>query len=349
MENSDARAFRRVRCPRCYGCFTEPYRCGRCGGRGTILRAKIRTGSTAESAGASSRKGRDQSANPEVSDISEAREQRWRSDAERSATSPGGSVHLTKGSTTSELQNETKTTSKGQADLLDAATMRHSGEAAVQPLFSDHEEPAPKSTQPTQSARDVSRKEDDAAAAAAARGKVPELQAENLSPLWNQQVFKTADDLPLRVLEPSVTQKLPAAREVKQRRLPRHHCRPILKGAPFIVCSGCFKLVQVPADFAASTKKMHKLRCGSCLAVLSYAYRVPARKKPYQKSIDQLRIHSSKQWADAALHLLEVLGAPRRGNLRSQSSTSGRAFGFFVGFHKSDIIKIGCSKLTLSS
>ena len=109
---------------------------------------------------------------------------------------------MTKGSndSTSELQNETKTTSKGQAGLLDAATMRHSGEAAAQPLFSDLEEPAPKSTQPAQSA-DVSRKEDDAAAAAAARGKVTELQAENLGPLWNQQVFKTADDLPLRVLK----------------------------------------------------------------------------------------------------------------------------------------------------
>jgi len=159
MENSDARAFRLVRCPRCHSILTEPvvaavYRCGGCG---TILRAKIRTGSTAESAGASSRKGRDQSANPEVSDISEAREQRWRSDAERSATSPGGSVHLTKGSTTSELQNETKTTSKGQADLLDAATMRHSGEAAVQPLFSDHEEPAPKSTQPTHNLHEMCR------------------------------------------------------------------------------------------------------------------------------------------------------------------------------------------------
>jgi len=302
MENSDARAFRLVRCPRCLNVLREPagsvvYQCGGCG---STLRVKIRTGSTEESAGASSRKGRDESANPEVSDISEAREQSWSSDAERSATSPGGCVHLTKGSndSTSELQNETKKTSKGQADLLDAATMHHSGEVAAQTLFSDHEEPAPKSAQAAQSARDVSRKEDDAAAAAAARGKVPELQAENLSPLWNQQVFKTADDLPLRVLEPSVTQKLPAAREVKQRRLPRHHCRPILKGAPFIVCSGCCKLVQVPADFAASTKTMHKLRCGSCLAVLS---------------------------------------------------TSGRAFGFFVGFHKSDIIKMGCSKLTLSS
>jgi hypothetical protein len=219
---------------------------------------------------------------------------------------------------TTELQNETKKTSKGQADLPDATTMRHSGEAAAQTLFSDHEEPAPKSAQAAQSARDVSRKEDDAAAAAAARGKVPKLQAENLAPWCYQQMFKTADYLTLRAPDQSVMQKLPAAKEAKQRLPPRNHCRPVLKGAPFIVCSGCFKLVQVSADFAVFTKKVHELRCGSCSAVLSYAYRVPARKKPYQKSIDQLR-----SIADAALLLLEVLGARRRGNLWFHSSTSG--------------------------
>jgi len=85
--------------------------------------------------------------------------------------------------------------------------------------------------------------------------------------MWNQLMFKTADDLRIRALEPSATQKLPAANEAKQRLSPRNHCRPILKGAPFIICSGCFKLVQVPADFAASTKTMHKLRCGTAAPV----------------------------------------------------------------------------------
>jgi len=53
-------------------------------------------------------------------------------------------------------------------------------------------------------------------------------------------MFKTADDLRIRALEPSATQKLPAANEAKQRLSPRNHCRLILKGAPFIICSGCF-------------------------------------------------------------------------------------------------------------
>ncbi|PVH35196.1 hypothetical protein PAHAL_7G123700 [Panicum hallii] len=141
-------------------------------------------------------------------------------------------------------------------------------------------------------------------------------------------MFKTADYLTLRAPDQSVMQKLPAAKEAKQRLPPRNHCRPVLKGAPFIVCSGCFKLVQVSADFAVFTKKVHELRCGSCSAVLSYAYRVPARKKPYQKSIDQLR-----SIADAALLLLEVLGARRRELGRSSNSwlETGTLFG---GFHE---------------
>ncbi|WVZ67088.1 hypothetical protein U9M48_016224 [Paspalum notatum var. saurae] len=95
--------------------------------------------------------------------------------------------------------------------------------------------------------------------------------------------------------EPSAAPRKPpvpaaaAKEQVKRRRLPpRNHCRPILKGAPFIVCSSCFKLVQVPADFAVATKTVRKLRCGACSTVLTYSYRDPARKKAYyQDSVDR--------------------------------------------------------------
>ncbi|KAF7014034.1 hypothetical protein CFC21_028063 [Triticum aestivum] len=82
---------------------------------------------------------------------------------------------------------------------------------------------------------------------------------------------------------PSRAQELarPAAAEAKKRAPPpRHHCRPVLKGAPFIVCSSCFTLVQVPAGFAVASAKVRDLRCGACSAVLSYSYRDPDRKKP---------------------------------------------------------------------
>uniref|UniRef100_A0A0E0LPU6 Uncharacterized protein n=1 Tax=Oryza punctata TaxID=4537 RepID=A0A0E0LPU6_ORYPU len=83
-----------------------------------------------------------------------------------------------------------------------------------------------------------------------------------------------------RTQEPPAPRRPAAAKEVVKRRAPpRNHCRPVLKGAPFIICSSCFKLVQVPADFAVSTKTVRKLCCGSCSTVLCYSYRDPDRKK----------------------------------------------------------------------
>jgi hypothetical protein len=99
-----------------------------------------------------------------------------------------------------------------------------------------------------------------------------------------------------RTQEPSsAPRKTPAAKEAKRRLPPRNHCRPVLKGAPFIICSSCFKLVQVPADFAVSTKTVRKLRCGSCSTVLSYSYRDPARKKAcLLDSLDQFSTDGSE-------------------------------------------------------
>ena len=97
-----------------------------------------------------------------------------------------------------------------------------------------------------------------------------------------------------RAQEPSAPRKPPAGKEPKRRLPPRNHCRPVLKGAPFIVCSSCFKLVQVPADFAVSTKTVRNLRCGSCSTVLSYSYRDPARKKAYQDSVDRCSTDGSE-------------------------------------------------------
>ncbi|XP_047065440.1 protein ENHANCED DISEASE RESISTANCE 4-like [Lolium rigidum] len=72
-----------------------------------------------------------------------------------------------------------------------------------------------------------------------------------------------------------------AVLEAKRRApAPKQHCRPVLKGAPFIVCSSCFTLVQVPAGFAVASARVRDLRCGACSAVLSYSYRDPDRKKP---------------------------------------------------------------------
>ncbi|TVU47161.1 hypothetical protein EJB05_06749, partial [Eragrostis curvula] len=72
---------------------------------------------------------------------------------------------------------------------------------------------------------------------------------------------------------------MPPVKEIKRRPPPKHHCRPVLRGAPFVICSTCLKLVQLPTDFGVPSKGTRRLQCGSCSEVLSYSYRDPNRKK----------------------------------------------------------------------
>ncbi|XP_062179472.1 uncharacterized protein LOC133884119 [Phragmites australis] len=48
----------------------------------------------------------------------------------------------------------------------------------------------------------------------------------------------------------------------------KHHCRPVLGGAPFAVCLGCSELLQTPTIVLPSRRKVARLRCGGCEAVL---------------------------------------------------------------------------------
>lgn len=61
----------------------------------------------------------------------------------------------------------------------------------------------------------------------------------------------------------------------------KRHCRPVSGGAPFVICYRCYKLLQLPADFLVSTKRVHKLRCGSCNEVLRYFFRPRTRSMPW--------------------------------------------------------------------
>ncbi|PAN49806.1 hypothetical protein PAHAL_9G476600 [Panicum hallii] len=80
--------------------------------------------------------------------------------------------------------------------------------------------------------------------------------------------------------EPAAMHKPPVDREIKRRPPPRNHCRPALRGAPFVICSNCVMLVQLPTDFAVPSRGTRRLQCGSCSGILSYSYRDPSRKKP---------------------------------------------------------------------
>jgi Probable zinc-ribbon domain len=50
-----------------------------------------------------------------------------------------------------------------------------------------------------------------------------------------------------------------------QRRPAMHHCRPILGGTPFVTCSKCSLLLQLPIGMP--TQKFVKIRCGECSGV----------------------------------------------------------------------------------
>ncbi|CAA7406178.1 unnamed protein product [Spirodela intermedia] len=68
----------------------------------------------------------------------------------------------------------------------------------------------------------------------------------------------------------------------------RRHCRPVAGGAPFVVCSGCDELLQLPVDFLLAPGR-RQLRCGSCSEVLAFWSRagghlLPAPSEPPQKS-----------------------------------------------------------------
>ncbi|PAN18974.1 hypothetical protein PAHAL_3G239200 [Panicum hallii] len=51
----------------------------------------------------------------------------------------------------------------------------------------------------------------------------------------------------------------------------QHHCRPVMGGAPFLVCGSCSELLQVPATTLVSRRKVARLRCGGCEEVLELA------------------------------------------------------------------------------
>lgn len=82
--------------------------------------------------------------------------------------------------------------------------------------------------------------------------------------------------------EPAATRRPPVMVSNKRPPPPRNYCLPVLRGAPFVICSSCVSLVQLPAEFAVPSRGTRRLRCGSCSEVLSYSYRDPGARKRLQ-------------------------------------------------------------------
>ncbi|CAL9123250.1 unnamed protein product [Musa textilis] len=58
-----------------------------------------------------------------------------------------------------------------------------------------------------------------------------------------------------------------------RRQQPKRHCRPIVGGAPFVICYNCFQLLQLPIDFLVARKGLNKLQCCACSKVLEFSFR----------------------------------------------------------------------------
>ncbi|WOL14763.1 hypothetical protein Cni_G23544 [Canna indica] len=56
----------------------------------------------------------------------------------------------------------------------------------------------------------------------------------------------------------------------QQRKRP---CRPVLGGAPFVMCHNCLELLKLPMDFFFARKRLYKVQCGACSKVLTFSFR----------------------------------------------------------------------------
>jgi len=112
------------------------------------------------------------------------------------------------------------------------------------------------------------------------QGMVPRLSAScNGDGSGKRPITRRSSRL-MRRLESQLTRALPAERPRRRRDAsasssssalssrrgglgPRaHHCRPLLGGAPFVVCDGCSEILQLPAALPAG--RVSRLKCGGC-------------------------------------------------------------------------------------
>lgn len=63
----------------------------------------------------------------------------------------------------------------------------------------------------------------------------------------------------------------------------RRHCRAVAGAAPFVTCSGCEELLQLPVDFELFSGR-RKLRCGGCSKILSFWFSATGRLRPAKVS-----------------------------------------------------------------
>ncbi|CAL9096446.1 unnamed protein product [Musa textilis] len=89
--------------------------------------------------------------------------------------------------------------------------------------------------------------------------------------------------------------------EAGSRRRMKRHCRPVLGGAPFVVCYNCLQLLQLPLDFFIARRRLCKLQCGACSKVLVFSFRARNRRVPFVPIEEERPTSEVETSADATL------------------------------------------------
>uniref|UniRef100_A0A1D1ZCE9 Uncharacterized protein At5g05190 n=1 Tax=Anthurium amnicola TaxID=1678845 RepID=A0A1D1ZCE9_9ARAE len=105
----------------------------------------------------------------------------------------------------------------------------------------------------------------------------------------------------------------------KEKRQPfKRQCRPVSGGAPFVICSNCSQLLQLPADFLVSRARFHKLKCGACSELLIFLSHGEGRIVPHSSNqivpapseVDNAMDHDSNQEQPADRSCIRLQGDP---------------------------------------
>ncbi|WOL16329.1 hypothetical protein Cni_G25116 [Canna indica] len=122
----------------------------------------------------------------------------------------------------------------------------------------------------------------------------------------------------------------------------KRHCRPVLGGAPFVICYNCLELLQLPIDFFIAMKRLHKLRCGSCSEVLLFSFKAPNRRVPNQST-------SEAESSTYTTLRNEMYNAHLNNRSQSESITFSEEFADILGMRRSADVESSISTQIRSS
>ncbi|KAI4370484.1 hypothetical protein MLD38_018835 [Melastoma candidum] len=90
-------------------------------------------------------------------------------------------------------------------------------------------------------------------------------------------------------------------------------------GAPWIICSHCNRLLQLPTDFLLLKKKCHRLRCGSCSVVLKFSLQNRRQLVPYVRRTEAPPPSEADEHRDSLRAYMPTLGSCPNGFVQAET------------------------------